>query len=71
MHFLIQEKLAAMYCSHTFVYWFFFFLSDTTDFNAYGPKITANDGETFLIQFSPYNYTFDMMIQYIMFIQQV
>ena len=43
------------------------FSPDTTDYDAYGLKIAANDvlfvqangnGEKFLIQFAPYNYTF-------------
>jgi hypothetical protein len=43
------------------------FSPDTSDFDAYGLKIAANDvlfveakgnGETYLIQFAPYNYTF-------------
>ncbi|CAF4286003.1 unnamed protein product, partial [Rotaria sordida] len=44
------------------------FSPDTSDYNAYGPKIAANDvlfveaysnGKTFVVQFAPYNYTFD------------
>ena len=43
------------------------FSPDTTDYDAYGLKIAANDGlfvqadndgETFLVQFAPYNFTF-------------
>ncbi|CAF1380842.1 unnamed protein product [Rotaria sordida] len=46
------------------------FSPDTSDYNAYGPKIAANDvlfveaysnGKTFVVQFAPYNYTFDSL----------
>src|SRR5579871_3542547 len=46
------------------------FSPDTTSYDAYGLKIAANDvlfveaegdTETFLIQFAPYNYTFDSL----------
>ncbi|CAF3115372.1 unnamed protein product [Rotaria sp. Silwood2] len=46
------------------------FSPDTSDFDAYGLKIAANDvlfvqaygdGKTFLVQFAPYNYTFDSL----------
>jgi hypothetical protein len=42
------------------------FSPDTSDYDAYGPKIAANDVlfveaqndyETFFVQFAPYNYT--------------
>lgn len=46
------------------------FSPDTSDYDAYGVKIAANsvlfveaknDGETYLVQFAPYNYTFDSL----------
>ncbi|CAF0719899.1 unnamed protein product [Adineta ricciae] len=46
------------------------FSPDTTDYDTYGSKIALNDkifvqangeGETFLVQFSPYNYTLDSL----------
>ncbi|CAF4949856.1 unnamed protein product [Rotaria sp. Silwood1] len=46
------------------------FSPDTSDYDAYGSKIAANDvlfvqaygvGKTFLVQFAPYNYTFDSL----------
>ncbi len=46
------------------------FSPDTSNYDAYGLKIAANDvlfvqangdGETFLIQYAPYNYTFNSL----------